>query len=289
MILLGDKELDPGIQAVLDSLQNQITEAQTFEEKVSEAQSLWGTKGGKEGKEAFNSLKKELISLCVFTKICNYCEQNEASDIEHIHPKSYFPEFTFQWNNYILACKQCNSGHKLDKAYVLNENDEPILLKRGSEPPHHKIAFINIRVDDPQNYMIINPRNKFKFDLLPGLSKAERYKAEKTLEILELNTRDLLLAARKTAYLHYYFILERFNKMMKTTQKEELRKILGPFENEFDWTLRLDELKADIKKSTRNYIKKYQHPSVWESIKLFKDLDLRWKELFLEIPEASSW
>ncbi len=24
--------------------------------------------------------------------ICNYCEQNESNDIEHINPKSFFPE-----------------------------------------------------------------------------------------------------------------------------------------------------------------------------------------------------
>lgn len=48
---------------------------------------------------------------------CAYCESKLThiafGHIEHIKPKSKFPELTFQWENLTLACELCN-GNKSD-------------------------------------------------------------------------------------------------------------------------------------------------------------------------------
>lgn len=43
---------------------------------------------------------------------CSYCERWIASGIhvEHKKPKHDYPEDEFQWNNFLLACGNCNSG-----------------------------------------------------------------------------------------------------------------------------------------------------------------------------------
>ena len=54
---------------------------------------------------------------------CIYCEEKITSsqfgDVEHILPKSIFPELYATWCNLALACVKCNNA-KLDKTEVVN-------------------------------------------------------------------------------------------------------------------------------------------------------------------------
>ena len=49
---------------------------------------------------------------------CAYCETlinaGRSEQVEHFKPKSLFPSFAYEWNNYFLGCNGCN-GAKLDK------------------------------------------------------------------------------------------------------------------------------------------------------------------------------
>lgn len=51
----------------------------------------------------------------LFTAIggyCSYCERqghSSAIDVEHIKNKDDYPELTEEWENFLLACKNCNS------------------------------------------------------------------------------------------------------------------------------------------------------------------------------------
>lgn len=289
MIQLTFKKLGALEQAILDDLQNKINVNQTFAEKVAHAQSLWNSKGGNRGEVAFTVIREELRKICVFTGVCNYCEQSEANDIEHIYPKSFFPEYTFDWNNYILACKQCNSGHKLDKGFVLDTNDELVELVRTHQPPHSAIAFINIRIEDPNSYMILNPKT-YKFEIFTDLSKADFKKAWATREILELNTRDTLLAGRRSAENYYYNILERLIRILKSTNSDELEHALSPLDNLFDLNEPLDKLKDEILISYRKHISTYLHPSVWYTIKIVKSkTEKKWESIFKQLPQALNW
>lgn len=39
---------------------------------------------------------------------CAYCEATLAINIDHFYPKSKFPERMFLWENFLLACANCN-------------------------------------------------------------------------------------------------------------------------------------------------------------------------------------
>ncbi|SFW66612.1 HNH endonuclease [Chitinophaga sancti] len=290
MIRLAPQQLNDNENRILAELQHQINNKITFTEKVQKAHALWKSKESSQQKKAgFRVITDTLHSMCVSEGICNYCEQNEAADIEHIFPKSYFPEFTFEWENYILACKQCNTGHKLDKAFVLDNNDELVELQRQSAPSHNRIAFINIRTEDPDQFMILNPKT-YEFSLLPGLSRQDTNKATSTLEILELNTRDTLIAARKSAARHYYETMDRLVKILQAKSIDALKDLLTPYDERFDLTRPLEEIQNNIKEDTKRYISRCQHPSVWRTIKIVEYRTVpKWTGLFNEIPEALNW
>ncbi|AEI51762.1 HNH endonuclease [Runella slithyformis] len=289
MIQLASNDLDKDVQQELDKLQNKVNKETTFAKKVKKARSLWNSKGGIKGKQAFNKITTQLYDLCVYEGICNYCEQSEANDIEHIYPKSFFPDKTFLWENYLLACKQCNSGFKLDKCHVLGGDNELIIVNRGTEPLSKIGAFINPRIENPNDFMILNLKT-FKFETLPGLSKREINKAKSTLEILELNKRDTLIEARKSAGRHYYEMLERLVRILDAETKDELQDLLTPYDDRFDFSQSLEILKEEINTSYKKYIARYQHPSVWYSIKMIESkTNLRWRKIFDVIPDALTW
>ena len=123
MIQLATKELSIETEGILRELQATINSKKSFAEKVAEAKALWASKGNIPYKKAFEEIIATLKSMCVSVNICNYCEQNEASDTEHIDPKAFFPERTFIWVNYLRACKQCNTGYKLDKCFVIDADN----------------------------------------------------------------------------------------------------------------------------------------------------------------------
>lgn len=290
MIQLVSKLLSTETQNQLDALQVLVNNESDFEKKAAEAKSLWNKKGSpKERKAAFEEIKTTLISMCVAVETCNYCEQNEANDIEHIHPKSFFPEVAFTWDNYLLACKQCNTGYKLDKCHVLDATNSPITLLRKKAPTvGSTIAFINPRIENPNDFMMLNMQT-FKFDVFDDLEIVEKHKAEKTLEILELNERDPLIQARKSAAIFFYERLDRLIKILAAESNEAIYELLTPYDV-LDTTISLEQNKQDIEANHKKAIEQHQHPSVWYAIKIVSSkTNAKWKALFAELPQALNW
>lgn len=68
---------------------------------------------------------------------CIYCESKVShicfGDIEHIKPKSKFPEFEFDWDNLGYVCSKCNNAKS-------NKWDD-------------QIPFINPYIEDPKEFL----------------------------------------------------------------------------------------------------------------------------------------
>ncbi len=47
-----------------------------------------------------------------------YCEQSEATHIDHFWPRAGRPDLTFAWPNWLLSCGVCNSEHKGEKFHL---------------------------------------------------------------------------------------------------------------------------------------------------------------------------
>ncbi|MFH7001750.1 HNH endonuclease [Flavobacterium bizetiae] len=58
----------------------------------------------------YGDAKPDLISA--LGNFCSYCERegySSALDVEHIEDKSTHPLKTYDWDNFLIACKNCNS------------------------------------------------------------------------------------------------------------------------------------------------------------------------------------
>jgi hypothetical protein len=106
-------------QQILDHLsdrQSKVDAEPDLDSRVARARTLWdGKKKSAAGREAFTNIDRALSEMCNGPQLCMYCEVNEGTDIEHVRPKSDFPEVAFAWDNYLLACPVCNSRFKQDR------------------------------------------------------------------------------------------------------------------------------------------------------------------------------
>ncbi|RDB04488.1 hypothetical protein [Runella aurantiaca] len=289
MLLLIERTLEDSEQTVLTQLQAQVNSEVSFAKKAAKAKTLWKTKGGKEGKQAFVKIADALAEMCVSVKTCNYCEGNEAEDIEHIYPKSFFPEKAFEWQNYLLACKQCNSGDKLDKCFVMDADGTVYSTVRGVEPVHSNVAFINPRIDNPKDFLWLN-MEVGKFELLIDLSEAYKNKALKTLEILALNERDYLIVGRKRVADELYDKMDRLSRIVKAANVSEIETILAPYHGIIDATLPIETIKYQVIETTKQHIYKLLHPSVWYAIQtIASKVNSKWEAIFEVLPEALEW
>lgn len=135
-----------------------------------------------------------------------------ADEVEHIKPKSLFPQDTFSWSNYLFACGPCN-GPKNDQ-YGVVQGNQVIEFRRGRNdpvipPPIGQSGFIDPRHEDPFDFLEIDlggttPDGKelegtFRVVARYGLPPLEAARAEFTIRVLDLN-REATRKARENAF-----------------------------------------------------------------------------------------
>lgn len=296
MIQLHSKDLSSATVAHLHQTQQKVDGEPTFESRAKKANSLWDGKGSSQGgKKAFGEVRKTLLHMCVGVEICNYCEHNEATDIEHVYPKKFFPEKAFRWENYILSCGKCNTDYKSDKFAIFNPlgsaDLEALARQRGTyfQPATADAVLVNPRWENPLDYLWLDIQNKsFHFTEKPGISVRDSQKAKYTIELLGLNARGPLVEARKVAAKYYLDRLDRYVKAKQAemlghleaiTQEPDLLDETQPFEAE------QTRIMAAIKRD----ITQHQHPTVWQELKRQRDQLPKTSGLLAKAPEALEW
>jgi hypothetical protein len=293
MLHLTHKNLSVQTQDHLDTRQTDIDSKTPFDVKAERAGSLWDSKTGSQaGNAAFAEIKTTLISMCIGVEICNYCEQSEASDIEHILPKSLFPERTFRWTNYLLACKKCNTTHKLDSMYIFDppNSANTIWVARGTEPASADYAFIQPRLENPMDCMQLSFKD-FLFYARPPHAPGTRgfKKVERTLEILKLNNRPNLVKYRTEAFGNYKRLLREYVAAKNATTHLELENAVTGDPLVDHNTIFADEQQR-IMDAIKNSIKTGEHVTVWrEMIRQQNTLPNLIQQLFIQAPEALTW
>lgn len=286
MLQLVSKKLSPIANQKLLKLQKEVNVETSFQLKVAKAKTLWKNRTNN---KVFDEIKSKLKELCIPIEICAYCEHSEATDIEHVYPKSFFPESTFEWENYLLACKICNSHYKLDQCHVVDRNGICRKIERGQEPIYKEMAFVHPRKENPNDYMLIDICTGKYIQNPSCKEKIQFNKVEKTLEILELNDRTVLIEARKQKEKYIFLILDMLVKIINAKSNQELSALLTPYDM-LDLKKSLDENKQILKENVQKDIQKQPHPSVWYSIqKIESKTNPKWKQIFRQLPEALDW
>jgi hypothetical protein len=297
MIKLSSKDILPASTVHLASVQQQVDNEASFELKVQRAESKWNNKTGSEdGRLAFKDIKDTLTDMSVGLEICVYCEHNEATDIEHIYPKRLYPEKAFIWDNYVLACGKCNTHYKKAKFSIFNPAQtilvEDITPKKGqyTTPENNDALFINQRVEDPMEFLELDLVNKlFIFTEKHPEGTREFLKARYTKEILGLNTRDELVAHRKTAVRHYLRELEKYAEAKSSNDFDALFIAVNGDYDGIDKTIDFELEKSRILEVIKEGILKYYHPAVWKELKRQRGNLPKTRQLFEQAPEALEW
>lgn len=112
---------------------------------------------------------------------CVYCENEDASTIDHFYPKSEYPAKTFRWDNLNLSCFPCNLAKR---AVFPLAGRRPVILNPMSEETAH---FFSI---DPSTG-VITPA--------AGLTPYQARRSTETITYFKLNRTGLARARKKVA------------------------------------------------------------------------------------------
>jgi hypothetical protein len=144
-------------------------------DELRDKQSVWSeeyvaeTSEGRKQNRFHDRYRKFKSELFVETHDkCAYCEskfrESYFGDVEHIAPKSLYPEKIYKWDNLTAACSICNNNKRAN-----DSNDIPI---------------INPVVDEPADY--IQAFGPYLSYTAPG------NKGEAAITIIDLNRAELL-------------------------------------------------------------------------------------------------
>lgn len=248
----------------LEALQSQIDACSTYTERIFHAQQRFENEN-RLGNAVFDTVKMTLASMCSGACRCMYCEDSSASEIEHFHPKSFYPNFVFAWLNYLYSCGPCNRT-KLSHFRILSVSGEFVDLfrmRRGSavEPATGAPVLLNPRVEDPLAFLSLDLVDTFHFVPRHAKGTLEQARAQYTITLLKLNMREILPVARREAYLSYRARLHEYAALRGTLAGDRVAEAIS----------------------------RCGHPTVWSEMKAQAHLIADLKPLFDAAPEALAW
>jgi 5-methylcytosine-specific restriction endonuclease McrA len=283
MIHINELALSAATQSHLQTKQQAIDGEADYPARRRRAQRDW--KGRDNDNVPFREIKKNLTDMCHGPGRCGYCEDSEANQIEHIQPKSLYPEATFSWTNYLYVCSGCNQP-KLDHYAVFraanrqrvdhvhprksNANPHPIPVP----PPDGDPLFINPRVDNPMELLFLDLKTMM-FDPCDTDPASEAHqRAIYTRDLLKLNKRDSVVEARRGAYRNYLAHLRHYAQDIASANYDQAH---------------LNAIERDIKGRA--------HPTVWKEMQRQHNLPVGSDQkaypllfqLFSAVPDALTW
>lgn len=261
---------DPGLDAEtaqgLATYQAEVDGAGDYAARVEAGESLF-SRYNRRRNRVFDVVRRTLEDMCFGVQRCGYCEDSVGDEIEHIRPKSLYPERTFAWENYLLACGGCNRAKGgnfsvLDGGGLVNvarRPGAPVLEPAAGTP-----ALIDPRREDPLKFLALEIEDTFQFLPHEDLGGADEKRAAHTIKLLKLN-RDGLSRARRQACGHY-------------------RARLAEYRHDRDAGASAAQLEM-----MREDIRTCDHPTVW------REMQHQWndvpalRDLFTEVPESLEW
>lgn len=230
---------------------------------------------------------------------CCYCERNEGNDDEHIFPKSAYPERAFDWDNFLLACQNCNSNYKRNQFAVFDPpgstNVVVIAFDKNSTapPPSDDAAFINPRTENPLDFLeAVFLYNVGTCQLLPKhnltAQSREWHKADQTKEILGLN-RQTLPEARFRACQGFVLHLQKYAAICRAADFAALESTTNHCPS-FDKTQPFEQEKQCVLASMKRYICTMSHPTVLKEMIRQRHIHPQFRALFEQLPdEVLTW
>jgi 5-methylcytosine-specific restriction endonuclease McrA len=109
------------VKSALQALQAVVDVLPTYADRVGAVPRL--CKNARSS-ESFKNLEQTLEATSAGNSRCMFCEDSAANEIEHLRPKSLYPEATFDPANYVLSCGVCNKCKGSKFAVFADPTDE---------------------------------------------------------------------------------------------------------------------------------------------------------------------
>ncbi len=268
MIRLLDVEVPAAVLDKLLEYQSDVDAAGDYSARVQRAKERFKARN-KQKNGTFDAIKRALTAMCCGAQRCAYCEDSAADEVEHIQPKSLYPELAFSWPNFLYACGPCNNAKNDHFAVFPDETATVVNVTRPRGAPiippiPGSPVFLNPRLEEATRWLTLDILGSFHFVATADKGSRAFERARFTIETLSLN-RGTLAKARKEAFTSYLAHLHRY-----VTAKRDAASL---------------SLLADI----RDTITRRQHPTVWREMQRRHDKHPDLKPLFASAPEAASW
>lgn len=134
--------------AALAFLQKRTAAVVAAPKRRAKARKLWKLQAN----ATFREVRRVLSAMAPGVSHCMYCENSEATDIDHFRPKGRYPRLAFRWENHLLACSACNSNYKRDE------------FPRDAQG---KRLLIDPTRDDPREHLWLSPNTGVYAGLTP--------------------------------------------------------------------------------------------------------------------------
>jgi len=269
MIRLPDVTLSASARTWLAELQQSVNAEPTYEQQVAEGMRLFKLR---RSSPAFGPILHALKQMCSGPQRCCYCEDSQATDVEHIWPKDFYPDLVFTWENYLYACTRCNRPKSNICDIHLHSDGTrfavpPFVKQHKRHPPAGNALLINPRVENALEFMMLDMHDTFHFQPHPLADAQGRERAEHTINLLKLNEEDVLPKSRANAYAGYRDRLKRYVDQKSQGEPPEMLQ------------------------HTVASLHHMGHPTVWQEMK--RQNTFRHQEeinrLFTAAPEALGW
>ncbi|MEB3192199.1 MAG: hypothetical protein VKL42_17805 [Snowella sp.] len=268
MLQLPETKLGSKWQKYLDQWQQEINEIAFYSEKVKQAKVKYESRTGT---VTFKKIRATLETMCSGNRRCCYCEDSCADEVEHIRPKSLYPELVFVWENYLYSCGLCNLKKNDNYAVIISNKIRPIARKKNDlivPPPVGKSVFINPRIENPLDFLELDLGDDldgtFLFQPRHGLNELDIKRAEYTIEILGLNDRGYLPKGRREGGLNYRSRLIEYQKNKDSLVDYQKQQFIKDF-------------------------KEMRYPTVWQEMKNQHQTIPSIKQIIEELPEILEW
>lgn len=262
---------DQRTETLLNKRTMQIVQAGSYNARVDMARAKWLVL---KRPSWLIVLRTKLAEACHGIDRCMYCEDSHADEIEHLRPKSLYPDETFVWGNWLYACGECNGANvKGDRYAVISQGRCVEVSRRGNEPlipPQVGVgALLNLRTENPLDFIWLDFET-FHFVPIDGDQASESYmRARWTIDHLCLNSRSRLIRARRNAYVMFSTLLRDYVERLPAVTDEQVAQ----------------RRRMEISRA----LKEASHRTVWEEMKRQRAMHQELQALFAAAPETLAW
>lgn len=196
----------------------------------------------------FREIRNGLAEASPGDGYCLYCEIGRLERIDHVLPKSFYPEFVFSYDNLVYCCARCNEV-KLSKAGLLTATgvSEVIGISNSisGSPMVSDFAFVNPRTADWYSDLVVDIGASYFIVPKTSLSSLQAMRYAFTIDSLGLNKRSDLVRRRKGACTTYLSLCREYILSSCATRRLEIVHEIKSASCQLVWSSMLEVSQRD--------------------------------------------